>query len=67
MHAFVAINIAMGFNQSPESKNTWSVNPIVQNGFISSFMRRTRHRKLSQYKQSLIYEVVFFGLCEKYA
>ena len=46
MIAFVAINIAMGFNQSPEYKNTWSVDPIVRNGFISSFIRRTRHRKL---------------------
>ena len=49
MRAFVAISMAMGINQSPEYKDAWSVDPIVQNGFISSVMPRTRYEKLSQY------------------
>ena len=49
MRAFVAINMAMGINQSPEYKDAWSVDPIVRNGFISSVMSRTRYEKLSQY------------------
>ena len=42
MRAFVAINMAMGINQS-------AVDPIVRNGFISNVMSRTRYEKLSQY------------------
>ena len=49
MHAFVAINMAMGINQSPEYKDACSVDPIVRNAFISSVMSRTRYEKLSQY------------------
>ena len=49
MRAFVAINMAMGINQSPEYKDAWSVDPIARNGFISSVMSRTRYEKLSQY------------------
>ena len=49
MHAFMAINMAMGIDQSPEYKDAWSGDPIVRNLFIRSVMSRTRYEKLSQY------------------
>ena len=45
MRAFVAINMSMGIDQSPEYKDAWSGDPIVRNMF-SSVMPRNRYETL---------------------
>ena len=52
MRGFVAINFAMGINDSPEYKDPRSTDTTTHNIFISSVMPRNRYEKLCQYMHS---------------